>query len=76
MIADFFAWKIGREPRQVAKEKLAAVRGIVDAHAYTAKHLSAISDTTWASFLRTIQLGIPDGIALDFKKDLKVSKGQ
>ena len=51
-----------------------AVRQTVEDKAFKFKHLKAMSDPTNPMHRRAIELGIPDGMTLDFAHDLKQFK--
>ncbi len=70
----FFAWKISKTSRQAIKQKLAEVRLIVNAQMWSTNDLKDMADSTSGIYRTAIQLGVSDGMARAFKKDLKLFK--
>lgn len=70
---EFFQWKLDNSPIY-EKEDIMAAYKIIKAKKFKVQHLKAMSSLTDPMFLRATSLGIPDGMALDFKADLKLFK--
>ena len=71
---EFFDWKIKKTTYEPTIKQLTAVRQTVEDKAFKFKHLKAMSDPTNPMHRRAIELGIPDGMTLDFAHDLKQFK--
>ena len=71
---DFFDWKVKKTIHESTIRKLLTVRQIVENKEFKFKHLKAMSDPINPMHRRAIELGIPDGMALDFAEDLKQFK--
>ncbi|KAI4237290.1 MAG: hypothetical protein LQ349_001964 [Xanthoria aureola] len=69
----FFRWKFSTVAED-GKEEYKAVERTIMQRRYKLAHIKAMSSPQNPMFHRAIELGIPDGIALNFKEDLKLFK--
>lgn len=69
----FFRWKLSTVAED-EKEEYKAVERTIMQRRYKLAHIKAMSSPQNPMFHRAIELGIPDGIALNFKEDLKLFK--
>ncbi|MCJ1471286.1 hypothetical protein MMC07_009934 [Pseudocyphellaria aurata] len=73
-VKEFFDWKIQRTTYEPTIRKLRLVQQIVEDKEFKFKHLKAMSDSTTPMHQRALDLGISDGMALDFAQDLCLFK--
>ena len=73
-VKEFFDWKIKKTTYKPTIRKLWMVQQIVEDKEFEFKHLKAMSDSTTSMHQRAFDLGIPDGMALDFAQDLHLFK--
>jgi hypothetical protein len=73
-ISEFFAWKIikGKTPKNTARLK--EILQIVTREMWTIDDLRKIEDPTTIQYKKAIDLGIPDGLARSFRRDLRTFK--
>ncbi|KAL8906111.1 MAG: hypothetical protein Q9171_006402, partial [Xanthocarpia ochracea] len=69
----FFRWKLSTVAKD-KKEEYKAVERTILQRRYKLAYIKAMSSPQNPMFHRAIELGIPDGIALNFKEDLKLFK--
>ena len=69
----FFRWKLSTVAED-EKEEYKAIERVILQRKFKLAHIKAMSSPQNPMFHRAIELGIPDGIALNFKEDLKLFK--